>query len=100
MSPNWLVNQNVDYTIGNFNIGANFKYISDFYFELSNTYKLEGSAKFGAYVYYTLGDITLGLKANNIFNKQSFSNGMMGAVEPLYFIDAPRTFFFDMRFNF
>ena len=100
MSPNWLVNQNVDYTIGNFNIGANLKYISDFYFELSNAYKLEGSAKFGAYVYYTLGDITFGLKANNIFNKQSFSNGMMGAVEPLYFIDAPRTFFFDMRFNF
>jgi hypothetical protein len=24
----------------------------------------------------------------------------MGAVEPLYFIDAPRTFFFDMKFNF
>ncbi|MBQ2978566.1 MAG: hypothetical protein IJE18_00470 [Bacteroidaceae bacterium] len=41
-----------------------------------------------------------GIYINNIFNERSYSSGMMGATSPLYFIDSPRNFFFDVRVRF
>lgn len=100
MSPNWLVNQSVVYGLKGFEIGLDMKYRSKMYFDLTNMYELESSLRFGANATYTYKDFTFGVHVNNLFNERSFSNGMMGANGPLYFIDAPRNFHIDVRWRF
>ena len=100
MSPAWLVNQSVVYGFKGFEIGLDMKYRSKMYFDLSNMYELESSLRFGANATYTYKDFTFGVYVNNLFNERSFSNGMMGANGPLYFIDAPRNFHIDVRWRF
>lgn len=100
MSPNWLVNQRVLYGFNGFEIGVDMKYRGKMYFDLTNLYELESSIRFGANATYTYMDFTFGVHINNLFNERSFSNGMMGATEPLYFIDTPRNFHIDARWKF
>lgn len=100
MSPNWIVNQSIAYTFKSFEVGLYMKYRSRMYFDLTNLYELESSLRFGANATYTYKDFTLGIHINNLFNERSFSNGMMGANGPLYFIDAPRNFHIDVRWRF
>jgi iron complex outermembrane receptor protein len=100
MSPAWLVNQSVVYGFKGFEIGLDMKYRSKMYFDLTNLYELESSLRFGANITYTYKDFTFGVHVNNLFNERSFSNGMMGANGPLYFIDAPRNFHIDVRWRF
>lgn len=100
MSPDWLVNLSASYSIKGAEVGADMKYRSKMYFDLTNQYELNSAIRFGAYATYTYRNITFGLYINNIFNRQSFSNGMMGADGPLYFIDTPRNFHADIRWKF
>lgn len=100
MSPNWLVNQRIVYSIKNFEVGLDMKYRSKMYFDITNQYDLGSSLRFGANVTYTYKKITFGVYANNLFNDCSFSNGMIGANGPLYFIDAPRNFHIDVIWRF
>lgn len=100
MSPAWLVNQSVVYGFKGFEFGVDMKYRSKMYFDLTNLYELESSLRFGANITYTYKDFTFGVHVNNLFNELSFSNGMMGANGPLYFIDAPRNFHIDIRWRF
>ena len=101
MSPTWLINNSVSYSIIGFDIGIDMKYRSDMYFELQNQFKLDSSLKFDAHLSYTTtNDITFGLSVNNVFNNRSFSNGMQGLNGPLYFIDSPRTFYGSIQWKF
>lgn len=100
MSPTWLVNQSVVYGFKGFEFGVDMKYRSKMYFDLTNQYELKSSLRFGANATYTYKDFTFGAHVNNLFNERSFSNGMMGANGPLYFIDAPRNFHIDIRWRF
>lgn len=100
MSPTWLVNQSVVYGCKGFEFGVDMKYRSKMYFDLTNQYELKSSLRFGANATYTYKDFTFGAHVNNLFNERSFSNGMMGANGPLYFIDAPRNFHIDIRWRF
>ena len=100
MSPAWLVNQSVVYGFKGFEFGVDMKYRSKMYFDLTNLCELESSLRFGANITYTYKDFTFGVHVNNLFNERSFSNGMMGANGPLYFIDAPRNFHIDIRWRF
>ena len=100
MSPSWLINQSVIYGTKNFKFSIDMKYRSKMYFDLTNLYELDSSLRFGTNISYKYKDVTFGMHINNILNERSFSNGMMGAIEPLYFIDAPRNFLIDMRWKF
>ena len=101
MSPTWIVNQAVSYNFYNFEIGADVRYRSSMYFDLTNMYKLDDSFKVNAYINYTTpNDITLSLSVNNIFNTVTYSNGMFGANGPLYFIDSPRTIYGSIVWKF
>ena len=101
MSPTWLINNSVSYSIIGFDIGIDMKYRSDMYFDLQNQFKLDSSLKFDAHLSYTTpNDITFGLSVNNVFNNRSFSNGMQGVNGPLYFIDSPRTFYGSIQWKF
>lgn len=100
MSPDWLVGQDVIFTINNFNIGVNMKYRSKMYIDLLNKYDLDGNVKFNLYADCKIKNVTIGAKVNNVFNKTSYSNGMLGANGALYFIDAPTNFMVDARFTF
>lgn len=100
MSPHWLVNQSIVYGFNSFEFGVNMRYRSKMFFDLTNLYELGASLRFGANATYTYEDFTFGVHANNLFNERSFSNGMMGANGPLYFIDAPRNFHVDVRWSF
>lgn len=100
MSPSWLVNQNVDYEFNGFKVGLNMNYRSKMYFELTNSYELESSIRFGVNASYSFNNFIFGVQINNLFNEHSFSNGMIGVDEPLYFIDAPRNFHIDARWKF
>ena len=100
LSPSWLITQGVNYTIKHVEIGIDMKYRSKMYFDLPNQYQLDGAARFNLYATYDINNITIGANLNNIFNKKCFSNGMLGANGPLYFIDAPRNCFIDVRWKF
>ena len=99
MSPNWLVNQSIVYKFKDFEIGIDMKYRSKMYFDLANLYELDSSLQFGANATYTYKNFTFGVYVNNLFNERSFSNGMMGTNGPLYFIETPRNFHIDVRWN-
>ncbi len=100
LSPSWLLMQGVSYTTHGFEIGADIRYRSKMYFDLANLYELSASVRFNLHATYTFGNITIGAYVNNIFDNRSYSNGMMGVNGPLYFIDAPRNFFMDVRWTF
>ena len=100
MSPNWLINQIVSYCFKNIEIGIDMRYRSKMYFDITNKHELDSSIRFGFNAPYTYNDIICGLQVNNIFNERSFSNGMMGATGPLYFIDALRNYHFNIRWIF
>ena len=100
LSPTWLVNQEVGYNIAGFDISLSMRYRSAMYFDLTNLYSITPSLRFNASVAYTYRNITAGIHLNNIFNERSYSNGMMGATAPLYFIDSPRNFWVDVRVKF
>ena len=100
LSPSWIVNQEVGYSIAGFDINITMRYRSDMYFDLANQYSITPSLRFNASLAYTYRNITAGVSINNIFNERSYSNGMMGANGPLYFIDAPRNCWFDVRVRF
>lgn len=100
LSPTWIVNQEVGYAIAGFDIGITMRYRSEMYFDLANQYRINPSLRFNISATYTYRNITAGIYLNNIFNEQSYSNGMMGATQPLYFVDAPRNIFADVRVRF
>lgn len=100
LSPSWIVNQEIGYSIAGCEIGLNMRYRSKMYFDLNNEYSIAPSLRFNASVSYTYRNITAGVHVNNIFNEQSYSNGMLGANGPLYFIDTPSNFFADIRVRF
>lgn len=100
MSPNWLINQIVSYCFKNIEVGIDMRYRSKMYFDITNKHALDSSIRFGFNASWTYNDIICGLQINNIFNERSFSNGMMGATGPLYFIDALRNYHFNIRWIF
>ena len=100
LSPTWLINQEIGYRIAGFDIGLSMRYRSAMYFDITNYYSIPQSLRFNASVAYTYRNITAGINVNNIFNERSYSNGMMGATAPLYFIDSPRNVWFDVRVKF
>lgn len=101
MSPDFIISQDVQFTINNFNIGVNYKYRSDMFIDLHNKYKLNDSHKFNLYFDYDIyEDINVALNINNIFNNRSYSNGMLGANGVLYFIDAPINFNIGVKIKF
>lgn len=100
LSPSWIVNQEVGYQIAGFDIGVGMRYRSSIYFDLSNLYLIKPSLRFNISLAYTYRNITAGIYLNNVFNNQSYSNGMLGANGPLYFIDSPRNVFADIRVRF
>jgi iron complex outermembrane receptor protein len=100
MSPSLMINQEIAYDFGMIDIGIDMKYRSSVYFDLTNYYRIDGAAKFGAYIDLSLGKVKLGAHLNNIFDKRTFSYGMMGASGPLYFVDPARNFFIDIKVSF
>lgn len=100
LSPTWIVNQEIGYRIAGFDIGAIMRYRSMMYFDMANLYSIAPSLRFNVSLSYTYRNITAGVYVNNIFDERSYSNGMMGATDPLYFIDAPRNFYIDVRVRF
>ena len=100
MSPEWIVGQDVLFTFNKFNFGVNMKYRSKMYIDLANQYKLNSSLKFNLYADYTIKNVTIGAKLNNVFNSTTYSNGMLSANGALYFIDAPTNFLIDAKITF
>lgn len=101
MSPSVTISQDIKFDITkslSFNI--NYMHRGNMYIDLLNNYSLKPSNKFNISATYNIKNITISGTVNNIFNNKSFSNGMMGYNGPLYFIDAPRNFFVDVKFNF
>lgn len=100
MSPEWIVGQDILFTFNKFNFGVNMKYRSKMYIDLANQYNLNSSLKFNLYADYTIKNVTVGAKLNNVFNSTTYSNGMLGANGALYFIDAPTNFLIDAKITF
>ena len=100
LSPSWIVNQEIGYSIAGWDIGVTMRYRSSMYFDLNNQYRIDPSLRFNASLAYTYRRVTVGIYVNNIFNEHSYSNGMMGATQALYFVDTPCNFFADVRVRF
>lgn len=97
MSPSFILRQDVMYEFGRFELGASVNYRSSMYFDLTNEYSIAGRSRFDIFAEYDFGKVAISAHINNIFDKRSFANGMLGAEEPLYFVESPRNFFVDLR---
>ena len=100
LSPTCIVNQEIGYRIAGFDIGATLRYRSMMYFDMANQYSIDPSLRFNLSLTYTYRNMTVGVYVNNLFDERSYSNGMMGAIGPLYFIDSPRNYYVDVRVRF
>ena len=100
LSPTCIVNQEIGYRIAGFDIGATLRYRSMMYFDMANQYSIDPSLRFNLSFTYTYRNMTVGVYVNNLFDERSYSNGMMGAIGPLYFIDSPRNYYVDVRVRF
>lgn len=101
MSPNWIVNQDIVFTVNKFIATLNCKYISERYVDLMNKHKLDGDFSLNANITYNLKNTSIGLTLNNIYSTNTFVNAMIGANNTvLYFNEAPFNFFIDLTFKF
>lgn len=100
MSPTWITRQDIIYGLGRLEIGAAMNYRSSMFFELTNKYKIGSRTRFDIFAEYDFGHIVVSTHINNLFDKRSFANGMIGAGGPLYFVESPRNFFVDLRIYF
>ena len=101
MSPSAIITQDVVFNINkNLNIDLSYSYRDKMYIDLLNNYILDSSNKFNLGLNYSIKNVNITAKVNNIFNSTTYSNGMIGLNGPLYFIDVPRNFFVNVKFVF
>lgn len=101
MSPSAIITQDVIFNINkNLNIDLSYSYRDKMYINLLNNYILDSSNKFNLGLNYSIKNVNITAKVNNIFNSTTYSNGMIGLNGPLYFIDVPRNFFVNVKFAF
>ena len=101
MSPSAIITQDVVFNINkNLNIDLSYSYRDKMYIDLLNNYILDSSNKFSLGLNYSIKNVNVTAKVNNIFNSTTYSNGMIGLNGPLYFIDVPRNFFVNVKFVF
>lgn len=75
-------------------------YRSKMYVDMMNIYYLEPSFSLNLSASRTVGNITFGLKANNLTNRLNASNASIGYNGILYLIDAPFNVFAFAEYNF
>lgn len=101
MSPSFILNQDVIYNIGRFDLSARFRYQGRSYLNTENTNTIDGFNTIDLGATYSKDVYKVGIKVNNIFDTQYFSYGQMNNNgEPMYFVGVPTNVnvFIDIKF--
>lgn len=90
MTPEWVVFSALEYANENFVAGAEARYQSDSWINLSNTEKVSGFTLCNTYFRYRINDIEWKLSINNLFDKSYLTSGVINASgNSAYFVGAP-----------
>lgn len=99
-TPNFIVNQAVNFNYKNFTISIETKYHSESYIDFENTAVTPSFVIFNSNLNYIYKNSTLMLQVNNISNKMYFTNGYTDGDENYFFVNAPRSYYLTYKFNF
>jgi iron complex outermembrane recepter protein len=90
MTPEWVVFSALEYANGNFVTGAEARYQSDSWINLSNSEKVSGFTVCNSYFRYKMNDIEWKVSINNLFDKSHLTSGVINASgNPAYFVGSP-----------
>lgn len=100
-SPNFLVNQDVEYTVGRYRFGTGISYRSKMYIDLSNEHSIDGAISLNVFAMADFGKLTCSVRMNNVTNNENFCGAVIGAENKMmYLVDVPFNAWFDIRYNF
>lgn len=102
MSPEWTVNQDINYTRGIFSVGLNYNMRSSVYFDMSNEHKLPCSMTLNAYASLLFKKhFEVSVRFRNITNRVNYMNAAIGADnEVLYVQDGKFSCFANFKYLF
>jgi iron complex outermembrane receptor protein len=94
ISPDWIVNQGLEYSWDRLKIRADVRYQSSSWIDFANSTTLAGYMVTDLAMGYSIGSCNLSININNVFSERYFSNGYIDpAGEARYFIQGPRSLF-------
>jgi iron complex outermembrane receptor protein len=101
MSPSFILNQDVIYNIGNFDLSARFRYQGRSFLNTENSTTIDGFNTVDLGATYSKDVYKVGIKVNNIFDTQYFAYGQINANgDPMYFVGVPTNVNMFVEINF
>ena len=108
LTPNFILNQEIIYSVSNFNISMSARYQSASYMNFENTEKLDDYIVINGRIDYQKNDYIISCFINNIsdnyyFNYGTLNNDPYDSIEDgsrTYFVQAPRNFFLSLKYMF
>lgn len=100
LSPNFILNQSVEYQHKALLLAAQLRYQSESFIDFENKHTLPEYTQVDTRAAYEYKNWRLTVGAKNIFDKQILANGSVGSDgSPLYFVSAPRNYFIALRWK-
>lgn len=100
MTPEWIVNQGIEYKIDAFSLGANLRYQSSAYIDFANANKIGGFFVTDLSLHYRYENLLFGVFLNNLFDEKYVSNGYLDVNQDArYFVQAPRNVYLSVTWR-
>ena len=101
LSPNVIVNQEVEYNYKKLKLGLLLKYQDRSFIDFANENKIPSFFQLNTRIGYSVGNFDGSILLNNVLNQQYYSNGYIGDDgTPLFFVQAPFNVFGNLRWKF
>ncbi len=100
LTPQFLLNQGIRYSVGNLSLGGQLHLQAPSYIDFANTTKLNDYYVIDLNTQYTIDDVHFGVQLNNLLNRKYFTNGYIdGAGAERYFVQAPANVYLTVTWN-
>lgn len=100
LTPHWISNSSISYSILPFELIANERVVSESYLDNQNTLTCPSYIVTDFATKYHVDDFDFTLRVNNLFDKRYYSGGYVTDAVPYYFVQADRNFFVGTSFSF
>ena len=101
LSPNVIVNQEVEYNYRKLRLGLLLKYQDRSFIDFANENTISSFLQLNSRIGYSIKNFDGSILLNNVLNQQYYSNGYIGGDgTPLFFVQAPFNIFGNLRWKF
>lgn len=100
LTPNTVLNLNIQYQFRKYSIMLLNKYVSRSYLTNTNTNNyLPEFVVTNLNINYSIKRFSIGFNINNLFNQDYYNSGQVSYGNRQYFVAAPRNYYFSLQFN-